>query len=195
MMVIAWCLVGAGSFGGGRKGEVMMMFMGMGAQGQPVPKRARTGGSELAATCNHAAPSFLVQVEEEGEGEVDEIGGGSSTGADTAAAPGATTPAAAKAEAAPAMQLVAQAAPKPAAAAKLVEAEGSATGGVSAAVVAAYAQALGGFLVAALLVLQFVAAEGLRVGATVWLSVWTGEGGWGKGGSSVLCALRLLRFV
>lgn len=73
-------------------------------------------------------------------------------------------------------------APKPppsaaaaAAGAKLTQEETSATGGVSAAVVWAYMSALGGLPTVLLLVGGFVTTELLRVGATVWLSVWTGK--------------------
>lgn len=53
--------------------------------------------------------------------------------------------------------------------------EQSATGGVSWAVVKAYITALGGWPVVVLLFTVFILAELFRVGATVWLSIWTGE--------------------
>lgn len=55
--------------------------------------------------------------------------------------------------------------------------EQSATGGVSWAVVKAYITALGGWPVVVLLFTVFILAELFRVGATVWLSIWTGEMG------------------
>jgi hypothetical protein len=59
----------------------------------------------------------------------------------------------------------------------LVQEEQSATGGVSWAVVKAYITALGGWPVVVLLFSVFILAELFRVGATVWLSIWTGEAG------------------
>jgi hypothetical protein len=58
---------------------------------------------------------------------------------------------------------------------RLVQEEQSATGGVSWAVVKAYINALGGYPVVFLLFSIFILAELFRVGATVWLSIWTGE--------------------
>ena len=52
--------------------------------------------------------------------------------------------------------------------------ESSATGGVSWAVMKAYITALGGWPAVTLLLTVFVSAELFRVGATVWLSIWTG---------------------
>jgi hypothetical protein len=46
---------------------------------------------------------------------------------------------------------------------------------VSLKVVAAYGRALGGVTAVTCLLGCMVAAEALRVGATVWLSLWTGE--------------------
>lgn len=59
---------------------------------------------------------------------------------------------------------------------RLVQEEQSATGGVSFAVVKAYVRALGGWPVVFLLFTVFILAELFRVGSTVWLSIWTGEG-------------------
>jgi hypothetical protein len=42
-------------------------------------------------------------------------------------------------------------------------------------VIWAYMRALGGPLAVGTLLLGFISAEVLRVGATVWLSYWTGE--------------------
>lgn len=58
---------------------------------------------------------------------------------------------------------------------KLVLEEKSSQGGVSSAVIMKYVRALGGVPWALYLVFGFAAVEALRVGATVWLSVWTGE--------------------
>jgi hypothetical protein len=58
---------------------------------------------------------------------------------------------------------------------RLTQEEQSATGGVSWAVVKAYINALGGYPVVFLLFSIFILAELFRVGATVWLSIWTGE--------------------
>lgn len=63
---------------------------------------------------------------------------------------------------------------------RLVQEEQSATGGVSWAVVKAYINALGGYPVVFMLFSIFILAELFRVGATVWLSIWTGmHGAWG----------------
>ncbi|MEW5304006.1 MAG: hypothetical protein WDW36_006649 [Sanguina aurantia] len=56
---------------------------------------------------------------------------------------------------------------------KLVLEERSSQGGVSSAVIMKYVRALGGVPWALYLVFGFAAVEALRVGATVWLSVWT----------------------
>lgn len=70
---------------------------------------------------------------------------------------------------------------------RLVQDEQSATGGVSWAVVKAYISALGGYPAVILLFTVFVSAELFRVGATVWLSIWTGKCVCGRSGQVRLC--------
>jgi hypothetical protein len=82
--------------------------------------------------------------------------------------------AAAPAQAAAGTSKGAQPPPTAAPGAKLTQKESSATGRVSAAVVWAYLSALGGVPAVLVLLAGFVGTELARVGATVWLSVWTG---------------------
>ncbi|WIA43760.1 hypothetical protein OEZ86_010184 [Tetradesmus obliquus] len=108
-----------------------------------------------------------------------EDGEGLDSSSDTTSEPEQAEPAApAEAAAAAAAAGATKGAPPPTAAAaggKLTQDESSATGRVSAAVVWAYLSALGGIPAVLVLLGGFVGTELLRVGATVWLSVWTGQ--------------------